>query len=375
MRIQINDRSTYRITERVYTDEGFLRVPGRVARTGIQEYLSSELGLPGNTIVRVYRPHEEVFNADSLASYDGADITIEHPDTGVNSDNYKKLSQGNVRGPGRQDNEFVLCDLIIKSKDAIDAVNSGKCELSAGYTAVYDDTPGVTPDGEPYDFTQRDIKINHVALVDRARAGSMARVFDNQGVHKMPVLITTDTGRAIDVADSANAQLVADAFDRLTKRVKDAEEEIEKKEEELEKMEAAKDAAEEEVEEEKKKSSDSAIKSRVEAIARIQTSAKRIAGESFACDSVDPIEIMRATMTIKRPKTAWGDKSAVYVQAAFDAEAEKEDEDLEKEKTTDSYRQLAADAAKTTIQAKVPSRVKAHDHMTNAWKKTAGQEK
>ncbi|MGL5729314.1 MAG: DUF2213 domain-containing protein, partial [Plesiomonas sp.] len=66
MLIQINDRASYSITQREYTPEGFLRVPGHVARPGIQQYLASELGLDGdpNRIVNVYRPPEEVFSTD-----------------------------------------------------------------------------------------------------------------------------------------------------------------------------------------------------------------------------------------------------------------------------------------------------------------------
>ena len=118
MQLIINDRTSYRITKREYTDEGFLRVPGRVARTGIQEYLASELGLDGNPnrIVNVYRPADEVFKAESLLSYDGTDITIEHPGTLVDSQNYKDVSVGVVRGSGIEDNDFVQCDLIIKDK-------------------------------------------------------------------------------------------------------------------------------------------------------------------------------------------------------------------------------------------------------------------
>lgn len=43
MKCTVFDRAGYRITQREYTDEGFLKVPGRVARTGIQEYLAREL--------------------------------------------------------------------------------------------------------------------------------------------------------------------------------------------------------------------------------------------------------------------------------------------------------------------------------------------
>lgn len=351
MHITINDRATFPITRREYTDEGFLRVPGHVARTGIQEYLASELKLTDrnpNDIVRVYRPKDEVFNTDSLLSYDGVDITLEHPNGLVTADNFRDATVGVVRGKGRQYGEFVECDLIIKDKDAIQSVQSGKCELSAGYTSVYDAKPGVTPDGEHYDFIQRDIKINHVAIVGCARAGRNARILDHkpEGT-RMPVMITTDSGRSIDVADPNNAQVVADAFDRAT-AAKDAADAR------ADNVQAQLDAANEKIVKLEQQTSDAAITERVKAVATVMGLATRIAGKDFTCDSADATEIQRAAMAKKYPKRDWTTKSAAYVQAAFDADVEHlEEEEEENEKddrdiNSDSgsrFSQFAADAA------------------------------
>ncbi|MDO9345044.1 MAG: DUF2213 domain-containing protein [Pseudomonas sp.] len=323
MKCTVFDRAGYRITQREYTDEGFLKVPGRVARTGIQEYLARELGLDGDPmrVVRVFRPEEEVFNDASLNTYDASDITSPHPPLLVTALTYKGVAVGVVRGPGRRDGDFVVCDLIVKDQKTIDEIIGGKCELSAGYTAVYDETPGVTEDGQAYDYIQRDIKINHVAIVERARAGANARVFDhNPGGNTMPVLITTDSGRSVDVADPANAQVVADSFDRLLKRATDAETKADK-------AQAAADSATEKLGEAVKASSDEAIKARVTAITSTQAAARKVAGDNFTCDSLDVIEIKRAALAVALPKRDWSDKSAGYVECAFDAESDKDDDE------------------------------------------------
>lgn len=349
MQITVQDRQTYKITQREFTDEGFLRVPGRVARTGIQQYLACELGLDGdpNRIVNVYRPEEEVFAADSLASFDGVDITLQHPDTLVDSNNYSRVSKGVVRGSGsRTDDNFVQCNLLIKAKDTVDAVLSGTCELSAGYTATYDDTPGTAPDGTPYQFRQTNIRINHVAVVDRARAGSSARIFDTKTTgDKAMHQITTDTGRVLEVADAA----VADAFDRLNKRVNDAEAAAKSVQALLDGSNAKVDDLKAKLETATLASSDEAIKTRVEQIAQVQTKARKVAGDSFACDSVNATDIMRAALAAAKPKRDFSDKSADYIQAAFDMAAEEDDEEEDKsKKNKDSvYTQLAQDAAKT----------------------------
>ena len=362
MKCTVFDRAGYRITQREYTEEGFLKVPARVARTGIQEYLARELGLDGdpNRIVRVYRAPEEVFSPASLSSYDACDITNDHPKGLVTALTYKGVAVGVVRGPGRQDGDFVGCDLFVKDQSAINDINAGKCEVSAGYTAVYDYEPGVTEDGEPFEYRQRDIKINHVAIVVRARAGANARVFDhNPGGNTMPVFITTDSGRSVDVADPANAQVVADSFDRLLKRATDAESKADK-------AQATADKAAEDLAEARKASNDEAINARVALIGSTQAQARKIAGDSFNCDSLDVIEIKRAALAVKRPKMAWGDKSAGYVECAFDAEAEKEpdEDDMDEEgnkkpkaATGDTaalfaqFMQLAKDGAATTATA------------------------
>lgn len=372
MQITINDRKSFALdSQRVYTDEGFLRVPGKAARTGIQDYLACELGLKDrdpNSIVKVYRPADEVFKDESLATYLGADVTNDHPSSLVNADTYRNTSVGVVTSVGRQENDFVVVDMVIKHKDAIKAVESGKCELSAGYTAIYDDTPGMTPDGEAYDFRQTSIKINHVAIVDRARAGMMARIFDEKTGGNMPVNITLDSGRVIDVADAANAQLVADAFDRSEKRVKDAEAARDT-------ARALYDSALEQVAEMASKCSDEAIKARVEQLSRVTTLARKVAGDAFTCDSMDTVEIMRSALTAKRPTIDWSDKSAAYVEAAFDQASEKEDEEEmedaggngKKRKMGDQYAQLSVDAAK--VQQTSDDRLAALKmNISNKWK-------
>ena len=140
----------------------------------------------------------------------------------------------------------------------------------------------------------------------------------------MPVLITTDSGRSVDVADPANAQVVADSFDRLLKRATDAETKADK-------AQAAADSATEKLGEAVKASSDEAIKARVTAITTTQALARKVAGDGFTCDSLDVIEIKRAALAVALPKRDWSDKSAGYVEAAFDAESDKDEDEEEEE--------------------------------------------
>ncbi|OCA53934.1 DUF2213 domain-containing protein [Photorhabdus namnaonensis] len=370
MRITVCDRVTFPVTsQREITPEGYLKVPGRVARVGIQQYLASELGLtdrPPGQIVNVYRPPEEVFSPESLASYDNVDITVDHPDDLVDSTTFKRVTAGHAISPGRQDGDYVVVDLLIKDQYAIDAINGGKAELSAGYTSEYEKSSGASPDGAPYEFIQRDITINHIALCDRARAGHRARLFD----HKPPTGVTPmfkvvlDSGVHATVTDEATQQLIQSTIDGLKKRVKDAEEEKEKAEaakdeaeKEKEEAEAKADAKDDEIEELKEKTSEDSISKRIADVMSARDAAMKIAGTGFNFDSTDPLKIKRAALDaagIKcRKYTAWDKAPDTYVSAYFDAEEERregeDDEETEEEKqqANDSLKNFSRDMRKT----------------------------
>lgn len=149
--------------------DGFLRDSPIVARTGIYIYQQ-----PDGTIRREYRPPDEVFNEDSEASFIGKPIVVGHPASGiVNSDTAKDLAIGTILSCGyRKDETNIACDIVIHNPSAI----GEKRGLSLGYRVDIEEAPGITPDGQQYDVIQRNIRINHLAVVDRGRAGAKARL-------------------------------------------------------------------------------------------------------------------------------------------------------------------------------------------------------
>jgi hypothetical protein len=174
--MQFTDAVTVAGTRR--TEDGYLIAEARSVRTGIQLYAGSEVGKPELSVVRVYRPADQVFADASLQSFTHAPVTMDHPAEAVTADNWKALAVGEVSTAAKKDGEWVHLPLILKDAAAIQAVETGKRELSAGYTCELVFGDGVTPDGEAFNATQTNIKINHLAIVDRARAGSKARIGD-----------------------------------------------------------------------------------------------------------------------------------------------------------------------------------------------------
>ena len=149
------------------TPQGGLRMDAAVARSGILEYPG-----PNGSVIREYRPLEEASRADSLATLADAPVTNRHPPGKVTAKNYKAYCVGHVSGEARMDGELVVCRLAVQDETTLSAVEQAtQREVSCGYTCDLDETPGVLADGSRYDRIQRNIQYNHVAIVERGRAG------------------------------------------------------------------------------------------------------------------------------------------------------------------------------------------------------------
>lgn len=332
-------------TTREVTEEGYLRVKGRVARTGVQQYLAHELGLPGNPnrIVYVYRPEEEVFAPSSLESYEDKDVTDDHPNDLVTSDSWRRHSVGHATGPGERNGDWVDVPMLIKHKDTIAKIQSGKAELSAGYLAEY--VPeNITVDGVTCDYVQRNIRINHVAVVDAARAGREARIFDANPTKKVQTMaqrkVVLDSKRKLSVTlDDDQAEVVETAIQALEeakddaeKRADEAEAEAEKKDAQIEALEAKVGAMPSDEDMEKK------VSDRVAEVLKVTKQARRVVKGFDSAGVTSPVEIQRAALKQLRPSKDWDSKNAVQIAAAWefacDAEGDEKDDDEEDDNKT-----------------------------------------
>lgn len=151
-----------------YTDEGYLVDHPIVTTCGIFEYKNDD----GSTR-RELRLPEYVFDEKSLESYKGKPIIITHDAGEVDKENVRREQIGTIMSKGYRDGENVRCEIIIHDTNALKSC--GLKELSLGYSLDTDDTPG-TYRGEKYDCIQKNIEINHLALVGEARAGETARL-------------------------------------------------------------------------------------------------------------------------------------------------------------------------------------------------------
>lgn len=179
-----------------FDDQGYLRDEPVVARVGVLEYRNAD-----GSIRRELRLPEEVFHEDSLESYTGQAITVGHGAM-VNSKNFKQHGVGTVLGAGRRDGNNVRAGIIVQDEAAVEQARKRRLDqLSVGYNVDYvprlgwyntengevkfDDERGDEQPGDQefigkewvrFDGLQTNIRVNHVALVRKGRAGAIARL-------------------------------------------------------------------------------------------------------------------------------------------------------------------------------------------------------
>jgi len=164
------DRSPLGFVEK--TPQGYLKFDAVASRTGIFLYHQ-----PDGSVRRAYRSPEEIFSADSLASFRMMPIINDHEmgrTPKITADNVKQFQIGTIGENVRGEGNLLKLAGIIQDKSGVDAVDNGRRGLSLAYESNDINEPGVTADGQEYDYRQTQIRGNHLAIVDRGRAGPIA---------------------------------------------------------------------------------------------------------------------------------------------------------------------------------------------------------
>lgn len=217
------------------TPEGYLRVWCKAARTGTQLYRRAD-----GSQVREYRPPEEIGNPESLSTFGMTPVTWTHPPELLDSANTKQFQIGYSGSQVRYNDGFVEVALTVTDKDSIEKIKRGDAtEVSAGYKVDFDPTPGITPEGESYDGVQRNIQVNHIAVVPRGRAGPEVRLLldrmdaadavsapsEETAFQSVPPL-TTGSPMATVNLDGLEIDLPTEAASAVQSYVRDAERRI-----------------------------------------------------------------------------------------------------------------------------------------------------
>lgn len=341
------------------TDQGYLRAPATITKTGVFTYRQPDGGAR-----RELRLPEEVFNADAMRSFGLAPLTNGHPPVMLDSRNTARYQVGSVVEP-RQDGNHVAAYVQVTDADAIEAAEQGRRQLSCGYTCALEPKSGVTkgvagiPDGLHFDAVQRNIRGNHVALVDKARAGSTVQlrldgadgfqVDDEKPIEPQPGAEaaagrSNQTGDRVDgrpaqeTKNMENIRIdgvtfecspqVAEAVGKTMARLDALKAELAEATKKASEQQARADAAEESLAAEKKARADAMspdkVRAAVDARLALERQASPILGDEVKVDGMTDAEIKRAVVLavakdaeVAKQRLDAGDET--YLAARYDA--------------------------------------------------------
>lgn len=186
MTFTFHDRG--QVSSRKETPEGFLSVVADFARPGVQTYYAAEL--PRDLLplefaaepykqIRILRPESEVFADASMRSFARKPVTNDHPPEFINRKNWRELQVGMTDSNVGKQNNKLRVGLTLQDESAIHAVQNGKDQVSAGYDADLVWESGVDPVHGVYDAKQKNIRGNHIAIVEVARGGPAIKINDS----------------------------------------------------------------------------------------------------------------------------------------------------------------------------------------------------
>ena len=168
---------------------------GRLAHSGIYQYSREELPRLGlsapppeigdKAMYDIYRPASVLLSAVQQGMFTHLPLTRSHPYDWVGPKNFKEEIVGWTGD--KADIEYlkdskeisVNSSVVLGDQVAIESYGQGIIDLSPGYSADFQWKKGVDPNGKPYDAIMTKVnKTNHLALVNRGRAGPTSTIID-----------------------------------------------------------------------------------------------------------------------------------------------------------------------------------------------------
>lgn len=327
-----------RVTQDAQT--GFVHITNvPIARVGVFPYIKAD-----NSVEMEAKLPTELLSEGTVSSANSKPITDNHPDELVTQVNARNYMKGFTATNAHVENDTLKVDMTITDKSLIDEINKGKQELSIGF-----ETEVVPKKGEykgvAYDSVQRNIQINHVAVVEQGRAGHSVRLLGDsaemieQDVQKKGKRMDTTKVR-LDGADVTVATVDADKIIKLdadnadkAKKIAELEAQIEEKKKELDELkgeaeeekknadeaQAKADAAEKELDSLKKEYSGDAMQKAVNDRLNLVGKVKPYLGDSYDFNGKTDKQLKLDTITALDSSIDLKDKSDDYINAYFDA--------------------------------------------------------
>lgn len=170
---------------RVVDDNGFYEIKNNpLSKVGVFPYSGAMLGDKQNPtkIYMVYRPAEELGSDECIESFKLLPWIDDHVMLGIDKEGRTAPERKGIQGVIGEDvyfkDEVLYGNLKVFSESLANLIENGKEELSCGYTCSYEFAQGEY-NGVKYDAIQRNIRGNHLALVDEGRMGKEVAVLDS----------------------------------------------------------------------------------------------------------------------------------------------------------------------------------------------------
>lgn len=331
---------------------GFLyvyRVP--IAGAMVQKYVKSD----GSEEMEAKLP-EEILSDATVSSANSKPVTDGHHGL-VTKDNSHDLLKGFTASNGHVEGNMLYNDITITDPNLISQIKSGdKRELSIGFETQMDPTSG-TYNGTKYDAVQRNIRINHVAVVPKGRAGHEVRLIGDSAEAVEQVEPSEEKGNQMETrvvrADGQNITVAADDVEKITKldadnsakakQITDLDAQIKKLQSEKAQLQGDADASAKKADEAQAKADSleadnkklqeefdkykaDGVDKKLELIDKV----KSFVGDEYDYHGKSDRDMkIDAVKAIKGDSVDFTDKSDTYVQAAFDM--------LEKPKKVSGY--------------------------------------
>lgn len=317
---------------------GFIHVNNvPIARVGVFPYLKAD----GSIEMEAKLPAELLADT-TVDSANNKPVTDDHPEEFVNQSNAKKYMKGFTASNAHVDNDTLRVDMTITDAGLIDEINKGKQELSIGFETEIVPQKGEYK-GSVYDSVQKNIQINHVAVVERGRAGHSVRLVGDsaemvddikKGKHMDVTKVrlgdtditvaTSDADKVVkvDADNSEKEKKIADLKAKIAdyeKQLKELQGDADSSKKSEEEAQAEKDALEKQLETYKKKYEGDGLDQAIDARIGLIEKVKPYVGDSFDFKGKTDKDIKVATLRAIDDSIDLINKSDDYINAYFDS--------------------------------------------------------
>lgn len=329
-------------------DTGFIHATNiPIARTGVFPYLKGD----GSIEMEAKLP-DQLLADSTVQSANNRPVTDDHPENSagqrilVDKNNAKSLMKGFTASNAHVDKATgtVRVDMTITDSSLINKINQGKRELSIGFQTDIVPVKGHY-NGVAYDSVQKDININHVAVVERGRAGHSVRLMgdsaemiDDDSKKKGKQMETTkvhvDGGDITVATDDADKVLKLDADNTdkkkkiaalkaqqadLQKQIESLQGKSDESSKSADEAQAKADSLEKELADVKKKyegdAFDKAVEDRMDLVAKV----KSLVGDSFDAKGKSVKDMKIEAIKAVDDSVDLDGKSDDYINAYFDS--------------------------------------------------------